>query len=60
VSVIRYQSVRDPQKGGCAAVLDPGAFASRSPVAQQTWLLTVTRAASTWQRDNEGFEFAWS
>jgi hypothetical protein len=60
VSVIRYQSVRDPQKGGCAAILDPGAFAGRTPVAQQTWLLTVTRTASTWQRDKESFEFSWS
>lgn len=60
MSVIRYQSVRDPGKGGCAAILDPGAFAARSPIAQQTWLLTVTKTASTWQRDAEGFEFRWS
>lgn len=60
VQVIRYQSVRDPARGGCAALLDPAAFARRSPLAQQTWLLTVTRSASTWQRDAESFEFRWS
>lgn len=59
LGVIRYQSVRDPGKGGCAAILEPGAFAARAPVAQQTWLLTVTRTASTWQRDAENFEFVW-
>lgn len=60
ISVIRYQSVRDPHKGGCAAILDPRAFASASPITQQTWLLTVTETASTWQRDAESFEFSWA
>jgi hypothetical protein len=60
VGAIRYESVRDPGKGGCAALLDPAAFTKREPVAQQTWLLTVTRQASAWQRDGESFEFRWS
>ncbi len=60
VQLIRYQSVRDPDQGGCAAVLDPAAFARRTPLSQQTWLLTVTRNASTWQRDSESFEFTWA
>lgn len=60
IGIIRYQSVRDPQKGGCAAILDSGAFAAREPITQQTWLLTVTKTASTWQRDNENLEFSWS
>ena len=60
VGVVRYQSVRDPARGGCAAILDPGAFAKAAPLSQQTWLLTVTRNASTWQRDAESFEFAWA
>ena len=60
VAVIRYQSVRDPGKGGCAAVLEPGAFvAPRRPLRQQTWFLTVTRSASAWRREEERFEFRW-
>lgn len=59
VTIIRYQSVRDPQKAGCAAILDPAAFAAAKPIAYQTWFLTVTPAASAWQRDGERFEFGW-
>ena len=52
VSVIRYESVRDSRRGGCAAVLDARAFTSRTPVEQQTWILTVTRARVIWQRSD--------
>ena len=61
VAVIRYQSVRDPGKGGCAAVLEPRAFiAPRRPLNQQTWFLTVTRSASAWRRDDQHFDFRWA
>ena len=60
VGILRYESVRDPAQGGCAVLLDPATFAKRAPVAQQTWLLTVTRDASAWQRDGEAFEFRWA
>jgi hypothetical protein len=59
VSVIRYASVRDPLKGGCAAVLEPSAFAQPKPLTSQTWFLTVTPTASAWQRSGEKFDFAW-
>ena len=60
VGMIRYQSVRDPQKGGCAALLTPAGFsAPRRPVAEQTWFLTVNRSSSAWQRDGDRFEFVW-
>jgi hypothetical protein len=59
VPVVRYESVRDPQKGGCAALLEPAAFARRQPLALETWHLTVTAAASAWQREGEAFEFRW-
>ena len=58
-TVIRYQSVRDPLKGGCAAMLEPSAFAQPKPLTSQTWFLTVTPAASAWQRNGEKFDFAW-
>jgi hypothetical protein len=50
VGAIRYESVRDPRKGGCCAVLAWQAFARRSPAEAQTWALTVTTTRVTWQR----------
>jgi hypothetical protein len=67
VGVIRYESVRDPRQGGCCAVLSPQAFARPEPVAQQTWILRVTRERALWRRTGdlarEEYEFsaaAWS
>jgi len=61
VGAIRYESVRDPQHGGCCAVLDPHAFARPSPLEQQTWMLSVARDRVVWQRTHalasEEFEF---
>ncbi len=50
VGAIRYESVRDPQHGGCCAVVDPHAFARPSPLEQQTWMLSVARERVVWQR----------
>ena len=67
VGAIRYESVRDPQRAGCCAVLDPGAFARRAPLEQQTWTLSVMRERVVWQRTHvvggQSFEFpaaTWS
>jgi hypothetical protein len=61
IDVIRYESVRDPEKGGCGAVLEPAAFmAPRRPLREQTWFLTVNRTSSAWRRDKESFEFRWA
>lgn len=60
LGVIRYESVRDPDGGGCIAVLRPDAFRALRPTAEQTWFLTVTHEAATWQRDGEHFEFPTS
>jgi hypothetical protein len=50
--------VRDPEGGGCGAVLRPDAFSSPDPTAPtQTWLLTVTKDFAVWQRDRDAFEF---
>jgi len=51
VGAIRYESVRDPDKGGCTAVLNPQAF-TRLPLTYQTWLLSVTRERVFWHRDS--------
>jgi hypothetical protein len=50
VQMIRYRSVRDPQHGGAAAVLDPRAFYAAVVRRRQTWFLTVDRERASWLR----------
>ncbi len=61
VGAIRYQSIRDPEHGGCGAVLTPEAFAEPLPQEAQTWWLSVTRDRVIWRRDDvfqaESWEF---
>jgi hypothetical protein len=57
IAAIRYESVRDPEHGAAVAVLTPSCFKPRKPVEQDTWFLTVRRAAVIWQRDGESFSF---
>lgn len=60
IQLIRYESVRDPEHGGAAAVLSPRAFRVRRPRTQQTWYLTVTRPLVRWWRGpGAGFEFGY-
>lgn len=62
IDAIRYESVRDPQRGAAAAVLEPSCFTPRKPLEQHTWLLTVRRETVIWQREAKTFEFdasAW-
>jgi hypothetical protein len=49
--IIRYASVRDPEHGGCGAVLDCVAFSGTGGVRQrQSWFLTVDRQRASWVR----------
>ena len=49
--VIRYASVRDPEHGGCGAVLDCRAFSGTGGIRQrQSWFLTVDRHRASWVR----------
>ena len=57
VVLIAYESVRDPDRGLCGAVLRPQAFTDRSPVARETWNLTILPARVLWQRDGTSLEF---
>jgi len=61
IQVIRYESVRDPGQGGCAAVMTPHAFAKPKPLDRQTWMLSVFRERVVWQHTHsptgEAFEF---
>jgi hypothetical protein len=50
VEAIRYGSVRDPQGGGCVALLTPQGFAAARPLESQGWWLTVTRERVVWRR----------
>ncbi|MGH8201667.1 MAG: RES family NAD+ phosphorylase [Steroidobacteraceae bacterium] len=51
MQIIRYASVRDPEHGGCGAVLDCRAFAGTGGVRQrQSWFLTVDRQRASWVR----------
>ena len=50
VGAIRYESVRDPQHGGCCAVLTPERVRAPAPLEQQTWMLSVSRERVVWQR----------
>jgi RES domain len=52
VQWLRYESVRDSRHGGCGAVFDAAAFASRVPTEQQGWILTVTQTRVVWQRSD--------
>jgi hypothetical protein len=57
LGAIRYESVRDPERGAAVAVLRAQAFTPPKPLAQETWFLTVKRTVVTWQREGASFEF---
>ena len=59
IGAIRYESIRDPEKSGCGAVLTPNAFADASPKAPQSWWLSVTRERVIWQRDDVLQKSSW-
>jgi hypothetical protein len=52
IALIRYASVRDPDAGGCAAVLDPVAFAADQPAVSETWMLAVSRERVFWRKES--------
>lgn len=50
LSIIRYESVRDPEHGGCGAVLEAGALVGSQPRQRQSWFLSVDRRRASWVR----------
>jgi hypothetical protein len=61
IEVIRYESVRDPGHGSCAAVLAPQAFGRNRPRAQETWFIAASRERVRCAQDERGgasFEFS--
>lgn len=58
VGAIRFESVRDPDRGGCVALLTPRAFSSNQPIGPtQIWWLVVRHHQVTWMRDLEHHVF---
>lgn len=51
VGAIAYESVRDPEHGGCLALLDARAFVDRLPASARTWHLWVNHDRVTWRLD---------
>lgn len=43
IEIIRYESVRDPQRAACAAVLSPVAFGRGKPRGLETWFIAAAR-----------------
>jgi hypothetical protein len=64
IGIIRYRSVRDPEHGGCGAVLALRAFGVRGGLRQrQSWFLTVDRERASWVRAGargEAYEFVFA
>jgi hypothetical protein len=65
IALIRYVSVRDPEHGGCGAVLDYRAFLGSGGVrTRQSWFLTVDRRRASWirvrARHAESYEFVFA
>jgi RES domain len=51
IQIIRYASVRDPEHGGCGAILDCRTFVGTGGIRQrQSWFLTVDRRRASWVR----------
>ena len=59
IGAIQYQSVRDPERHFCVAVLTPLAFAAKKPdAATQTWMLAISTEEAIWMRQaDESFSF---
>jgi hypothetical protein len=60
VEVIRYPSVRAPDRGANLAVLTCAAFAARAPKARQTWRIRIGSQGGQALCDHprQGLEFA--
>jgi hypothetical protein len=61
IQIIRYESVRDPERAACAAVLSPAPFGRGKPRGLETWFIAASRARVRCARDERGgatWEFA--
>lgn len=61
IEIIRYESVRDPQRAACAAVLSPVAFGRGKPRGLETWFIAAARERVRCAPEGRGavsFEFS--
>ena len=61
IQIIRYESVRDPERGPCGAVLTPRTFKHRKPRRNETWFVAASRLAVRCTREvrpGPSWEFA--
>ncbi len=59
VSIIFYESVRNPESSWCAAVLKPDAFKKPKPIGQmQTWLMKVSKSHLILRSDSESAQIS--
>lgn len=56
LQVLRYTSVRDPQRGSCAVLFDPAVFKCDVPLTQESWFIAASRARVRCLRDLPGAE----
>ena len=54
IEILRYQSVRDPGHGHCAALLTPAVFGGGKPRAQETWFIAASRERVRCAEDERG------
>jgi hypothetical protein len=54
IAVIRYESVRDPERAACCAVLTPAAFRRQTPRSLETWFIAVSRARASCAKSAHG------
>lgn len=57
---ICYESVRDPEHGGCVAVLRPAALQPKKPVAREVWLFVITANGVIWEYEGSRFAFQFA
>lgn len=54
LELIRYESVRDRERGACVAALAPAVFRRTRPGALQTWFISASRTAVRCLKDEGG------
>jgi hypothetical protein len=54
VAIVRYESVRDPEREPCCAVLTPAAFRRPTPRGLETWFIAASRARVSCAKSTHG------
>jgi hypothetical protein len=54
LAIIRYESVRDPERAACCAVLTPSAFKRTTPRSLETWFIAASRARVSCAKSTHG------